>query len=239
MAGRDDHDVTEEAEELLERISVPHHHLPADVDVPGGIVGLLHRIRLGIERVTTFTGGLSTALAWTVFLLGFFNVVTRYVARFIERDIIVGQVFDLQWMTFGALFLFGFNYGVREEVNPRIDFWWTNFKPRTKAWIDFILHLTLLLPFLWVAITVTWNYAATALGRTFDGTWLTWRVWEVWEQSTDADGLARGPIKFLLFFGFVLFATQVIAQVIKSGFVLIGRQDLADLTHHDAPVRIE
>lgn len=239
MAGRDDHDVTEEAEELLERFTVPRHEAPAEVDIPGGIVGLLHRIRLVIERVTTFTGKLSTFLAWAVFLLGFFNVVTRYVARFIERDIIVGQVFDLQWMTFGALFLFGLNYGVREEVNPRIDFWWTNFSARTKAWIDFILHLALLLPFLWVAITVTWNYAATALGRTFDGTWVNWRVWEVWEQSTDADGLARGPIKFLLFFGFVLFATQVIAQVIKSGFVLIGRQDLADLTHHDAPVRIE
>lgn len=239
MAGRDDHDVTEEAEELLERFSAPRRAAQPVVEVPGGVVGALHRIRLGIERLTTFTGGLSTLLAWTVFALGFFNVVTRYIARFIQRDIIVGQIFDLQWMTFGALFLLGINYGVREEVNPRIDFWWTNFSARTKAWIDFVLHLTLLLPFIWVGITVTWNYAATALGRTFDGQWLTWRVWEVWEQSTDADGLARGPIKFLLFFGFVLFGAQVVAQVIKSGFVLIGRQDLADLTHHQAPVRIE
>lgn len=239
MTDRPDRDVTEAAEELLEDLESTHHDGVHPVEPPRGIVRVLHAIRLGIERVTTFTGRISLALAWIVFLLGFFNVVTRYVARFISRDIIVGQIFDLQWMTFGALFLLGVNYGVREEVNPRIDFWWTNFTPRKKAWIDLIFHVTLLLPFLWVALAVTWNYAATALGRTFDGTWNTWRVWEVWERSTDADGLARGPIKFMLFFGFVLFASQIVAQVIKSFFVLIGRQDLADMTHHKAPVRIE
>lgn len=239
MTDRPDRDVTEEAEEVLEHLEVAHHEGIDPIEPPRGVIKVLHAIRLGIERVTSVTGSLAMVLAWVVFGLGLFNVITRYVARFISRDIIVGQIFDLQWMTFGALFLLGFNYGVREEVNPRIDFWWANFKPRTKAWIDLILHVTLLLPFLWVALAVTWNYAATALGRTFDNRWLTWRVWEVWERSTDADGLARGPIKLLLFVGFVLFASQIVAQVIKSGFVLIGRKDLADMTSHVAPVRIE
>jgi TRAP-type mannitol/chloroaromatic compound transport system permease small subunit len=234
-----EHDVTETAEELLERLTAAQHEAPPPVEVPGGIVGFLHAVRLRIERVTTFTGSLTILLAWIIFGLGLFNVVTRYVARFISRDIIVAQIFDLQWMTFGALFLLGFNWGVREEVNPRIDFWWANFKPRTKAWIDLILHVLLLLPFMWVAISVMWNFAATALGRTFDNRWLTWKVWEVWERSADAGGLPRGPIKFLMLVGFILFATQIVAQVIKSGFVLIGRQDLADIASHKAPTRIE
>jgi TRAP-type mannitol/chloroaromatic compound transport system permease small subunit len=239
MTDGPEHDVTEEAEELLEQLGSAHHTATPLTQVPGGVIGLLHRVRLGIETVTTVTGSMSMVLAWIVFGLGFFNVVTRYASRFLDRSIIVGQVFDLQWMMFGALFLLGFNYGVREEVNPRIDFWWANFRPRTKAWIDFVLHLLLFLPFMWVSLGVLWNFSATALGRTFDGRWLTWQVWEVWERSGDAGGLPRGPIKALMTVGFVLFASQIVAQVIKSGFVLIGRQDLADITHHRAPTRIE
>lgn len=239
MTDRHPDDVTETAEELLDRLGATHHKAPEPVEWPSGIVGGLHVTRLGIERVTTVTGAIAAALAWVVFLLGLFNVTTRYLARFIQRDIIVGQVYDLQWMMFGALFLLGFNYAVREDVNPRIDFWWTHFSDRTKAWIDLIGHLFFFLPFMWVAITVLYPFAMQAMGRSFDGSWTTWKVWEIWERSGDAGGLPRGPIKLLMLFGFLLFASQIIAQTIKSFMVLIGRPELGDLAEHDAPRRVE
>lgn len=231
-------DITSTAEEILEASS--KRRIEAEpVDVPGGFLGLLYHIKEGIEAVTTFTGGISLWLVWLVFVLGLFNVVTRYAGRFVRRDIIIGEVFDLQWMVFGALFLLGFNYGVREGVNPRIDFWWTNFSARTKAWIDLIFHTLLFLPFLFVSVNILWGYTMTALGRSFDGSWSTWRIWQIWEQSTDAGGLTRGPIKFLLLLGFILMATQVLAEIIKQILVLRGREDLAELATSDIPLRVE
>jgi TRAP-type mannitol/chloroaromatic compound transport system permease small subunit len=233
-----DPDITSVAEELLEDLTAIHAEAEP-IEIPKGIVGWLYRLRRAIEAVTTQTGKASWILVWVVFALGLFNVVTRYIARFIERDIIVGEIFDLQWMMFGALFLLGLNYGVREGVNPRIDFWWADFSNKKKAIIDLVVHVFLFLPFLWMAIGVLWKYALTGMGRSFDGSWSTWKLWEIWEQSTDAGGLPRGPIKLLILIGFVLMATQVIAEVIKQILVLLGHEELAGVAAYEAPLRVE
>jgi TRAP-type mannitol/chloroaromatic compound transport system permease small subunit len=235
---RPDPDVTAAAEELLEDLTVARVEAEP-LDVPGGVTGLLYRVRVAIEALTSVTGNISWVLAWVVFVLGLFNVLTRYLARFIERDIIIGEVFDLQWMVFGALFLLGLNYGVREGVNPRIDFWWADFSAKRKAIIDLVFHVFLLLPFLVMAMRVLWVWSMAAMGRSFDGTWSTWKVWEIWEQSTDAGGLPRGPIKLLILIGFFLMATQVVAEIIKQVLVLMDRSDLAGVTAHKGPVRVE
>ena len=233
---------TGDAGEVLEDLltdEVLEEHVVTSAEGANGFLRFLQLVRIAIEKLTTFTGNLSWVLAWVVFALGLFNVITRYVARYIERDIIIGEIFDLQWMVFGALFLFGLNYGVREGVNPRIDFWWADFSDKTKAWIDLILHAFLFLPFCFLAIRILNPWAMTALGRRFDGTWPTWKVWEIWEQSGDAGGLPRGPIKFLILLGFILMATQVIAEIIKAAFVLVNRKDLAHLTERATPLRVE
>lgn len=230
-------DVTTTAEALLEELAKHREEKP--VEIPSGTLGVLYRIKEAIEAVTDFTGKISLWMVWTVFLLGFFNVVTRYAARFTQQDIIIGQVFDLQWMVFGALFLLGFNYGVKEGVNPRIDFWWKDFAPKTKAWIDLILHTTLFLPFLILSIKILWDWSLIAMGRSFDGSWSTWQVWDIWEGATDAGGLPRGPIKFLMLVGLILMATQVVAEIIKQILVLRGREDLADVATSNIPLRVE
>lgn len=230
-------DVTSVAEELLEDFTQFRESEP--LEIPGGVVGALYRLRRSIEVMTSFTGRVSLGLVWVVFALGLFNVVTRYVARFIERDIIVGEVFDLQWMLFGALFLLGLNYGVREGVNPRIDFWWANFSNRRKAIIDLVIHVFFFLPFLIVAMRTLWGWSMSSMGRSFDGTWSTWKVWEIWEQSTDAGGLPRGPIKLLILVGFILMATQIVAEIIKQILVLMGHEDLAGVAAYEAPLRVE
>jgi TRAP-type mannitol/chloroaromatic compound transport system permease small subunit len=232
-----DPDVTSVAEELLEELLAVEEIEP--LDVPGGIQGLLYRLRVGIEAVTRWSGNISWVLVWVVFALGLFNVITRYVARFIERDIIVGEIFDLQWMLFGVLFLVALNYGVREGVNPRIDFWWANFSLKRKAIIDLVLHTVLFLPFLVMAIRTLWGWSLAGMGRKFDGSWSTWKVWEIWEQSTDAGGLPRGPIKLMILIGLILMAAQVIAEIIKQILVLMDREDLAGLAIHQAPLRVE
>ena len=65
----------------------------------------------------------------------------------------------------------GLGYGVKSGVNPRIDFWWADFSNRTKAWLDFVLHALLFVPFLWAGLRLLHGYAKTNLGyqRDFSG----------------------------------------------------------------------
>lgn len=205
----------------------------------GGLVRVLKRIVSGIERLAATTGKASWVLVWVIFALGLFNVTTRYIARFIQRDIIVGQMFDLQWMLFGTLVLLGLNYGVSTGVNPRIDFWWVNYSTRTKAVIDLVFHGLMFLPFLVMGIRLLWPWTMTGLGRSLDGTWSTWKVWQIWEQSTDAGGLGRGPIKVMLLLGFGLMATQIIAEIIKQILILAGHEEIAPAPVPSQPLRVE
>lgn len=203
---------------------------------PTGLNGL----RVGLDSIASVTKRISMFLAWFVFFVQFFNVVTRYGTRYVEQDILIGEATSLAWQSFAALFLLGANYGIRDGVNPRIDFWWANFSDKRKAWIDFVLHAALFLPFVFMAIRILQPNAALALGRTRDGEWPSgYKVWETWEQSPDADQLPVGYIKALLLVGFVLIALAVISELIKTGFVIAGRPRYGALKKQDAPQRIE
>ncbi len=201
---------------------------------------LLNAVRVGLESITNATRTLAWILAWVVFVVQFFNVITRYGNEYVDQDILIGQASSLAWQTFGALFLLGANYGVRDGVNPRIDFWWADFGLKTKARLDFVLHTALFLPFVWMAARILHPYAEISLGKKRSGEWPSgWRVWETWEQSPDADQLPVGPIKAMLLVGFVLIGLQIVAEIIKTGFVWLGRSDYGDIKEHDAPQRIE
>ena len=90
------------------------------------------------------------------------------------------------------------------------------------------------------------SYAKTNLGfkKDFsgatDGSWpASWHVWETWSQAPDAGNLPTGPLRAMIFVGFVLFLIQIVSEMIKSGFVLMRREDLAELKVVEAPTRIE
>ncbi len=201
---------------------------------------ILHSIRIGIERIGDLSKVCVMTLAWIVFTLQLFNVITRYTNNWFERDILFGQTTSAAWMSFGLMFVLGVNYAMRDGVNPRIDFWWAEFSKQRKAAIDFVLHATLLGPFIFMALRVVIPYGATSLGRKRDGSWPSgWRVWETWEQSSDASQLPVGPIQAALVLAFLLWGLQTLAELIKTGFVLAGRDDLGDVAEIDAPLRVE
>lgn len=205
----------------------------------------LHGLRQLIEKVSTYTGYVAFVLAWAVFFIQVFNVVTRYSNNWFDADILFGQTVSMAWMGFGLLFLLGANYGVKAAVNPRVDFWWAEWSNKRKAWLDFVMHSLFFFPFLILGIRVLLPYAKISLGfRPFandgQGEWPAgWRVWETWEQSVNAGELPVGPIQAFLLVGFVLWASQIFAEMIKTGFVIAGRNDLADIAAADAPLRVE
>lgn len=199
----------------------------------------LAAVRTVIERISGFGGACARYLILVIFAVGLLNVVLRYVGRTTQQSLVSNAWVDLQWQAFALLFLLGVGYGVREGVNPRVDFLSQRFSPRRAAAIDLALHAGLLLPFCVFVMTVFWPYSATALGRRSGGTWSDWQVWLTWEGSPNPGGLPVGPIKALMLVAFVLLALQIIAEIIKSVFVLMGRDDLARIEAGGIRPRVE
>ncbi|HWM21810.1 MAG TPA: TRAP transporter small permease subunit [Ilumatobacteraceae bacterium] len=196
-------------------------------------------VRRAIERIADGGGWLARYLVIAIFVVGILNVILRYWGRATDSTLVSNLWIDAQWQMFALLFLVGFPYGIKEKVNPRVDFWYSNYSPRRKALLDLVLHVCLLLPFCVMGVRVVWPFAMSALGRSFDGTWDTWKVWTTWEESSNPDGLPVGPIKAMLVVGFVLWGLQVIAEIIKAGFVLARLVDEDVVEEPDAPARIE
>jgi TRAP-type mannitol/chloroaromatic compound transport system permease small subunit len=201
----------------------------------------LNGLRLGIESLSVITLRVAWISAWLVFIVQFITVVTRYLNPLFEQDILIGQIASSATWFFGIIALLGLNHGVKQGVNPRIDFWWADWSDRKKAWLDFVMHTFFFLPFLYAANLILRQYAATSLGqRRGDGVWPnSWRVWDSWESAQDADELPLGPLKALIFVGFVMFALQIAAEIIKTGFVLMGNSEYGDIGDSNEMQRIE
>lgn len=201
----------------------------------------LNAVRAGIELIGSTSMRVVWILGWLVFVSQLFNVITRYFNPLFEADILIGQVTSVAWQLFALIALLGLPHGVKAAVNPRIDFWWADWTDRTKAWLDFVMHTFFFLPFLYSMTIILSGYAATSLGQRFgDKSWPSgWRVWESWEASSDADQLPVGPIKAMIFVGFVMFALQIGAEIIKTGFVLMGKRDYGQVAAGDEFQRIE
>jgi TRAP-type mannitol/chloroaromatic compound transport system permease small subunit len=200
------------------------------------------RILLGYQRaVDTLSEGLGWISKWlvpTVVVVGFANVLLRYIGRWQHRALTSNRYIELQWMLFGAIFLLVFPYVLKHGINVRVDFIFQRFSRKVQALIDFVGHILSLVPYCLFAIWATWDYAMTSLFQR-SPRWDTWRFWDVWEQSPDAGGLPRAPIKVLLLLGFCFLLLQTVAELIKLGFVLGEKEQLAAPEVHEEPLRVE
>ncbi len=118
--------------------------MTAAYDIETGITGAFG---FGLFAASVLMGPV-WVLAWGVAMLALYSSLSRYIARFIEADLIISEIGAMAWQAFALIALLGVGYGVREGVNPRIDFWWAEFSNRRKAWLDFVVHVTLFIPFL-------------------------------------------------------------------------------------------
>ncbi|MEA5528203.1 TRAP transporter small permease subunit [Dolichospermum sp. UHCC 0684] len=167
-------------------------------------------------------GWLSNWLVLLTIGVGFFNVVVRYMGRFIGVQLSSNALLELQWYLFSLTFLLGFVYILRHGENVRVDFLYTNMSEKKRALVDFVGTVLFLIPFCLLGIWVTINPVLQSWGRLSDGSWGTWEI------SSDANGLPRAPIKTMVPIALLLLLLQSISQAIKYLAVLLGYQQVED-----------
>jgi TRAP-type mannitol/chloroaromatic compound transport system permease small subunit len=164
---------------------------------------------------------------------GFYNVVARYLGRFLGMRLTSNAAIEIQWYMYSVLFFLGFAYILKHNLNVRVDFLYAKWPPARRAWVDLLGTLLFLIPFCILGIYVTINPVLSSWGRLPNGNW------GVWEISPDPDGLPRAPIKSMIIVAFVLLLLQSVSQVIKYIAVIthsVSDSEAAAIEEYHAPV---
>ncbi|MBA3606089.1 MAG: TRAP transporter small permease subunit [Acidimicrobiia bacterium] len=192
-----------------------------------------------VDRLSEGLGWMAKWIVPICVVVGFLNVLLRYIGRFQNRALTSNRYVELQWMLFGAIFLLVLPYILKRSINVRVDFLQTRFSRKVQALIDFVGHVLGLIPFCLLALWANWDYALISLFQRGER-WGTWQVWEVWEKSPDARGLPRAPIKLLVILAFFCLLLQAVAELVKLAFVMTEREAVAAPEEPpDAPLRVE
>jgi TRAP-type mannitol/chloroaromatic compound transport system permease small subunit len=186
------------------------------------------RFAQAIDRLSDFVGQCSNWLVIVTIAVGFYNVLVRYLGRFIGLQLSSNALIELQWYLFSVMFFFGFAYILKHDQNVRVDFWYAHWSDRRRTWVNLLGTVLFLIPFCVIGLYVAFNPVLTSWGYLPDGSWGTWEV------SPDANGLPRAPIKTMLLVGLFLLLLQAIAQTIKYVAVLMGYQSVTQQIHQDS-----
>lgn len=193
---------------------------------PATIRALLNFSRV-IDKITERIGSLTAGMVILTILVGFYNVIARYVGRLIGIQLSSNVLIELQWYLFSMMFFLGFAYILKHGANVRLDFLYTNWTVKQQALVDLLGTLLFTIPFCILGIWVTIDPVLQSWGLLPDGNWGTWEI------SPDANGLPRAPIKTMIIVAFVTLLLQAIAQAIKYLAVYKGYPHAAEIIQAD------
>ena len=155
------------------------------------------------------TAAIGRAAAWLILIvvtLEFALVVARYLFS-------LGSIWASETVIYAhaALFLLAAAWTLQTNGHVRVDIFYAEAKPRTKALVDLAGTVAFLLPFAGALLWLSTPYAA--------------RSWAIFERSQEASGL---PLVFLLKTLIPVFALlmglQGVAQIIRSTTILQDRK---------------
>ena len=114
---------------------------------------------------------------------------------------------------FAMLVMLGASYTLQRNEHVRVDIVFLNLSERGQLWVDILGGIFFLLPACVLFAWLSWPYF--------------YQSYLVSEASSNAGGLVRWPIKFVLPAGFALLALQGLSEIIKrigalNGYVAVG-----------------
>lgn len=130
---------------------------------------------------------------------------------------------EIQWYMFAVIVMLGASYTMKRNEHVRVDIFYMTLSRRGQLWVDILGTLVFLLP------------TCTILA------WLSWpffmQSFNVNEHSSNAGGLLRWPIKFVLPAGFALVALQGLSELIKRVAFLNGYAVDSLEAHYERPTQ--
>ena len=156
-----------------------------------------------IDRMTDWIG---RAVIWLI-LASIFISAGNAVARKLF-SVSSNAWLEAQWYLFGAAFMFGAAYTLKENEHICIDIIYSKWTRRKQHWIDLFGHVFFLLPF---AVLMAWMLYPYMIDAIRTG-----------QVSPNASGLIIWPARAILFFGFVLLIVQAVSEIIKKIAVIQG-----------------
>ena len=168
-------------------------------------------IRL-IDRMNDMIGRSISWLTVLMVIVTFLVVVLRY-------------VFSSGWIAMqesiiylhSIVFMLGIAYTLKLNGHVRVDIFYERMTPRSRAWVDLLGVIFLLIPICLFIIVISWNYVSLS--------------WSLLESSRDAGGL---PAVFLLKTTIpvmaLLLMLQGVAQGLRSILLLTGQHPDAGIS---------
>ena len=151
-----------------------------------------------IDTLIKRIGFLTAVLALLLALLIGYDAIMRYL--FSEGSIALQEI---EWHLFDVVFLFGLSYALKHDKHVRVDILFVNYSANTKAVVQILSMLFLLIPF-----------SLFFLNGALDMTIQSFMQNEV---SSDPGGLGyRFIIKGILFLAFILLVLQALSEIIKA-----------------------
>lgn len=160
----------------------------------GGLPGVVGR---SLETVVEWAGTVTLWITLAMVLVIATNVILRYFFA-------IGPVGmqELEWHLMAPVALIGSAYGMRHNSHVRVDMFYENFSPRTKAVVNLVSAIGLLI----ASLLIVW------LSLSF-----VYQAYEIGESSPDPGGLPyRFVLKAMMPLGFALLALQALAHVILN-----------------------
>ncbi|NES82351.1 MAG: TRAP transporter small permease subunit [Moorea sp. SIO2B7] len=168
----------------------------------------LLRISRLIDSFNERIGRLTYWILPLMILIGVWNVVGRYLGRFIGENLSSNGFIETQWYLFDLVFLLGAAYTLKHNGHVRVDVFYKSLNPKAQAIANLIGTLLFLIPFCIMVIYFSWGAIVNS--------------WMIQEMSPDPGGLPRYPIKSMIIVSFGLLILQGISEAIKNWAIFAG-----------------
>ena len=166
---------------------------------------------LRLDRLADRIDALSTAVGRAVAWCLLFMVLAEFALVLMRYVLGVGSVWLQESIPYAhaAVFMLAGAWTLSTDGHVRVDIFYADAAPRTKAAVDFLGALLLLLPFALTLLVLSWRYAG--------------RSWAIFEGSRETSGMpAVFLLKSLIPLFAALLALQGLAQALRAALVLAG-----------------
>jgi TRAP-type mannitol/chloroaromatic compound transport system permease small subunit len=160
-------------------------------------------ISSAIDRLNEKIGAIANFLILLSCLVSAGNAMTRYAFNLSSNAWL-----EAQWYMFAVVVMFGASYTLRRNEHVRVEIFYVMLSERGQQWLDLIGTLVFLVPTCLLLAYLSWPFFV----QSFD----------VNEWSSNAGGMLRWPIKFVLPGGFAMLALQGVSEIIKRVASLKG-----------------